>query len=157
MVLPALMVLGVLLVSVVLVRRMEPPAEMPMGMGRWMYRSAATLVAVYALFWAAMGFGEMAGGISGGELHLFPAAAAAFLVFLAWRRPDVAAIVLLLLGAALTLFLLWILLGGWRPPVWWYIPLGLLLFGGPFLLAGFLLRLATRGSRGAGRPREGTA
>ncbi len=115
------------------------------------------MLALCAFVSGATGVGEMAGGMDGGELHLLPAAAAAFLAFLGWRRPDAAAIMLLLLGAALTLFYLWILLGGWRPREWWYMPLGLLLFGGPFLLAGFLLRLATRSGRSAGHPREGSA
>ena len=106
-------------------------------LGRWLQGGALALLGLFIAFWSFMGIGEMAGGDLSGLSHLVPALLVLPLIFLAWKRLLLGGIILVVLGLAAAAY--------------FYNDLirlenklgGATITGGPFLLAGLLLLVAT--------------
>ncbi len=103
--------------------------------------AALMLVALGIAFFLIFAVGELAGGEISGVQHLLPAALLAALLWLGWKRPRAAGIiVLLLLAAPLTLgFVVGVATEDTRSGEMWLallIPLVPIVIGGLFLWAG---------------------
>ena len=94
-------------------------------------------------FYLAFAVGEIAGGDIGGLQHLPPAALLAVLLWVGWRRPRPAGIVLLVLAVPLALAYLALLVVG-DPPLTWALVVTL-----PPVVTGLLLVRAGPTGRGS--------
>lgn len=93
-------------------------------------------IALLIAFLLFMGMGEMAGGDFSGIGHLLPAVVFGALMWLAWKRPLYAGIILILLGIVNL-----VRYGGAIERVGdWYVPI--LIMSVPLLFTGFLLLFA---------------
>jgi hypothetical protein len=107
--------------------------------------AALTLIGLGVAFFLTFAVGELAGGDVAGTQHLPPAAVLGALLWLGWKRPRLAGIVLLALAVPLGLFfLVGSAVEGIRGEEAW-VPLAIVL---PPVLAGWLLIRAGR-DRGA--------
>jgi len=94
-------------------------------------------------FYLAFALGEMAGGDITGLQHLLPAAILALLLWVAWRRPRRAGIVLLVLAVPFDAAYIALLVVRDLPPVW------ALVVALPPVVTGLLLVRAGRREPGA--------
>lgn len=131
--------LAVVLLAWLCVRRERDlrPTQHPYA--RTVFYTALVLLAIYALFWFAFGFGEIFGGEDSGIIHVAPAVCLLLLWVFAHRRPYESGIVLNALGAAQAVLLLAMTNGSLTSR------LNLLLLAAlPFVAIGLLLLAASR-------------
>lgn len=110
--------------------------------------AAMVLLGLGVAFYLLFTVGEMVSGDVSGIQHLPPVLVLAGLIWLAWKRPTAAGIILLLLAVPLGLAYV-VLLVVHDAPLFWALEVAL-----PPVLAGLLLVRAgrpARASRGAGR------
>jgi hypothetical protein len=108
--------------------------------------AALVLLGLGVAFYLMFAVGEMAGGDISGIQHLPPAAILAALLWMAWRRPLTAGVVLLALAVPLGIAYIVLLVVRDLPPTW------ALVVAAPPVLTGLLLVRAGRRERG---PRPG--
>ncbi len=114
---------------------------------RWILRAALVVMGIFAGFWAFFGIGEMAGGDMSGASHLVPAVTIVLLMLAVRKRPLEGGIVLMVIGALVTISAWGAYRGGWAR----YIGVALVT-GLPLLASGILLVVAARTAAARGGP-----
>ncbi len=104
--------------------------------------AAFVLLALGVAFYLVFAIGELAGGDVGGVQHLPPALALAALLWVAWKRPLLAGVILLVLAVPLAAAYVAVLVIRDLPPTW------ALFVALPPVLTGALLVRAGRHERG---------